>query len=84
MTPAQELAAALAGHGVIAVPEGDSVRAWISGAGTGTGWVRAVPGDDNGQPVWLWRHRQRTGAHPRADIAGAAAALTRLLFSDPP
>ena len=35
MTPAQELAAALAGHGVIAVPEGDSVRAWISGTGTG-------------------------------------------------
>ena len=35
MTPAQELATALAGHGVIAVPEGDSVRAWISGTGTG-------------------------------------------------
>ncbi len=82
MTPAQELAAALAGYGVIAIPEGDSVRAWI--AGTGTGWVCAVPGDDHGQPVWCWRHRQRTGCHPRADIAGAAATLARLLFSDPP
>ncbi len=82
MTPAQELAAALAGHGVIAIPEEQSVRAWI--AGTGTGWVSIVPGDDNGQPVWSWRHAAKTGAHPRGNIPGAAAKLTRLLSSDPP
>ena len=58
------------------------MRAWI--AGTGTGWVSIVPGDDNGQPVWSWRHAAKTGAHPRGNIPGAAAKLTRLLSSDPP
>ncbi|HEX9355386.1 MAG TPA: hypothetical protein VF933_16415 [Streptosporangiaceae bacterium] len=82
MSPAQELAAALAGYGVTAVPEGEAVRAWI--AGTGTGWVRAVAADDGGQPVWLWRHGEKSGSHPRGDIPAAAAKLTRFLANDPP
>ncbi len=78
MSPAQELAAALAGYGVTAVPEGNVVRAWIAG----TGWVRAVAA--GGHPVWLWRHGQKSGSHPRDDIPGAAAKLTRFLANDPP
>jgi len=79
---AQELSAALAEHGVTAVPDGETVRAWISG--TGTGWVCAVAADDGGQPMWLWRREGKTGSHPRDDIPGAAAKLTRFLANDPP
>jgi hypothetical protein len=79
---AQELAAALAEQGVTAVPDGETVRAWI--AGTGNGWIRVVPAFQGAQPFWSWRHKQKTGAHPRGDITGAAAALTRFLAGDPP
>ncbi|HEX9355385.1 MAG TPA: hypothetical protein VF933_16410 [Streptosporangiaceae bacterium] len=65
-----------------AVPDGESVRAWISG--TGTGWPRVVPAFQGAEPFWFWRHHQKTGAHPREDIAGAAAAVTRVLADDPP
>ncbi len=80
--PAHELAAALASYGVTAVPEGDSVRAWIDG--TGTSWVRAVPADDGGQRVWLWRRKGKTGSHPRGNIPDAAAKLTRFVAGNPP
>ncbi len=55
---AQELAAELSAPGVTAVPDGESVRAWI--AGTGTGWVRVVPAFQGAEPFWFWRHNRKT------------------------
>ncbi|HEX9356362.1 MAG TPA: hypothetical protein VF933_21410 [Streptosporangiaceae bacterium] len=81
--PAHELAAALASYGVTAVPEGDSVRAWIGG--TGTSWVPAPsPQTTAGGRVWLWRREGKTGSHPRGNIPGAAAKLTRFVAGNPP
>jgi len=82
MTPAEELAAALAGFHVTALPAGESVRAFLAGAGLPT--VLTSPGVEDGQPVWSWQHDGKTGSHPRGDIPGAASTITRFLANNPP
>ncbi len=76
------LAAALADRFVTAVPAGQAVRVWIGGAGSGCTLI--TPAGHDSQPVWIWPDGTHTRCHPRGDVPGAAAALTRSVTARPP
>jgi hypothetical protein len=59
------------------------VRAWRPGEQPGA--VLVLPGwSCGGAAWWCWQHGTRTGYHARADIDGAADAVTVFLTGPPP